>query len=111
MHGEYECAGNIHELCAIAHTSSHQQWWPFLRCLNYQGRNQIGLEDVSKKCARIVGLDWDGSGIAACVAGEEGRRLLHESIENSKRRQITWAPVSFHSLAFSHAFHTVRAVR
>ncbi|GAB1519762.1 hypothetical protein RhiTH_002831 [Rhizoctonia solani] len=89
MHGEYECAGNIHELCAIAHTSSHDEWWPFLRCLNYNGRNQIGLEDASRKCARVVGIDWDKSGIGACVAGDEGKRLLRESVEYSKRNQIT----------------------
>ncbi|KAG9126032.1 hypothetical protein FRC07_005150 [Ceratobasidium sp. 392] len=88
MHGELECAGNVHELCAIAHTSSHQEWWPFLRCLNYQGRDQIGHEDVSRKCARIVGLDWEQSGIGACVEGDEGKRLLRESVEYSKREGI-----------------------
>ncbi|KAG8714826.1 hypothetical protein FRC11_006923 [Ceratobasidium sp. 423] len=88
-HGEFECAGNVHELCAIAHTSSHDEWWPFLRCLNYQGKDQIGLEDVSRKCARVVGIDWDDSGIGACVSGEEGKRLLRESVEYSKRNQIT----------------------
>ncbi|EUC66448.1 gamma interferon inducible lysosomal thiol reductase GILT protein, putative [Rhizoctonia solani AG-3 Rhs1AP] len=89
MHGEFECAGNVHELCAIAHTSSHNEWWPFMRCLNYHGRSQIGLEDVSRKCARVVGLDWDQSGIGACVSGDEGKRLLRESVEYSKRNHIT----------------------
>ncbi|QRV87776.1 gamma interferon inducible lysosomal thiol reductase GILT protein [Ceratobasidium sp. AG-Ba] len=88
MHGEFECAGNVHELCAIAHTSSQEQWWPFLRCLNYQGRSHIGDENMAKKCARIVGLDWDQSGIGACVGGDEGKRLLHESVEYSKHEHI-----------------------
>ncbi|KAG9091876.1 hypothetical protein FS749_016167 [Ceratobasidium sp. UAMH 11750] len=88
MHGEFECAGNVHELCAVAHTSSHKEWWPFLRCLNYQGRDQIGHLDVSRKCARIVGLDWDQSGIAACVEGDEGKSLLRESLKYSKRNNI-----------------------
>jgi hypothetical protein len=79
----------VHELCAVAHTSSHREWWPFLRCLNYQGRNHIGDEGTSRKCARIVGLDWDQSGIGACVEGDEGKRLLRESVEYSKQQQIT----------------------
>jgi len=87
-HGPEECLGNIHELCAIAHTPSSQQWWPFLQCINYEGSSRIGLDKVSRDCAAVSGIDWEGSGIAKCVSGKEGRKLLRKSIKRTKKMGI-----------------------
>jgi len=87
-HGPGECLGNIHELCAIAHTPSSQQWWPFLQCINYEGSGRIGLDKVSRDCAAVSGIDWEGSGIAKCVSGKEGKKLLRKSIKRTKKMGI-----------------------
>jgi Gamma interferon inducible lysosomal thiol reductase (GILT) len=79
MHGPEECAGNVHELCVAKYTASSSVWWPFLLCLNHQGRNRIGTETGAKHCAELTNIDWVGSGIEACVKGSEGPRLLRES--------------------------------
>lgn len=43
---------------------------------------------MSRDCAKVAGIDWEGSGIAECVAGEEGKRLLKESIERTRELGI-----------------------
>ena len=80
MHGADECAGNVHELCVAKYTTSSSVWWPFLQCLNSQGRDRIGTEKAAKDCAATTKIDWVGSGIEACVKGPEGPRLLRESV-------------------------------
>jgi len=80
MHGTDECAGNVHELCVAKYTTSSSVWWPFLQCLNSQGRDRIGTEKTAKDCAATTKIDWVGSGIEACVKGPEGPRLLRESV-------------------------------
>ena len=91
-HGPEECLGNIHELCTIAHTpktpTSSEWWWAFLQCINYEGRNRIGLDKVSRDCAALHDIDWDESGIAECVSGDEGKTLLRESIGRTEELGI-----------------------
>jgi len=83
MHGPYECAGNVHELCVISRFPDQRTWWPFVNCLNYNGREQIGKEGTARKCAGVVGIDWEESGVGACVDGLEGSELLRDSVRNT----------------------------
>ncbi|KAK1224376.1 hypothetical protein PQX77_012672 [Marasmius sp. AFHP31] len=93
-HGRGECAGNVHQLCVKEH-SDFSHWWEFVNCNNYQGRYKIGTPETASKCAKAAGLDWDGSGIGECVGpnasgtGEEGVRLLKESVKLGKQMELT----------------------
>jgi len=90
LHGPSECAGNIHELCAAKH-APRRQWWPFVQCLNYEGRDKIGSIDTSKRCAKASGIDWEASGLGECIEGEEkaGYKLFLSSIERTQSLNIT----------------------
>ncbi|KAF5393670.1 hypothetical protein D9757_000043 [Collybiopsis confluens] len=102
LHGPEECAGNVHQLCAAEYTPL-DNWWEFVNCNNYQGRNkaclsytlpwtyidfrqQIGLPETAKQCAHIAQIDWETSGVGECAGldgsgrGTEGVNLLHKSI-------------------------------
>ncbi|KAG9317300.1 hypothetical protein JVU11DRAFT_1497 [Chiua virens] len=91
MHGLEECAGNVYELCAAKYHPS-SEWWPFLQCQNYQGRNEIGLPETAAKCAETVGLEWETDKARICAGedgqGEEGIKLLQESVQNSIQLSI-----------------------
>jgi hypothetical protein len=88
MHGQDECAGNVQQLCAKKYAPD--QWWDFVQCQNYQGRNKIGLPDVALKCARTAGIDWELSGVGRCAGldgsgtGKEGVALLQASVRASE---------------------------
>ncbi|KAH9918211.1 uncharacterized protein BXZ73DRAFT_53124 [Epithele typhae] len=87
-HGALECAGNVQELCAIAH-APFEQWWNFVHCQNFEGRYQVGRPETALKCAKAAGLDWENGGVGACAGasgdgkGEEGVRLLRESVRQT----------------------------
>ncbi|KAI0638055.1 hypothetical protein C8Q77DRAFT_1214969 [Trametes polyzona] len=109
MHGPEECAGNVHELCAIKYAPT-QRWWSFVQCLNFKGRSEIGKPETALQCAKTTELDWENSGVGACAGldgsgkGEEGVRLLQESvavtqemgIEKSCTVVINGKPVCIH---------------
>ncbi|KAI9066775.1 hypothetical protein FKP32DRAFT_1589297 [Trametes sanguinea] len=84
-HGPEECAGNVHELCAIKHAPT-KRWWSFVQCLNFQGRSEIGKPEKAIQCAKTAELDWENSGVGACAGvdgsgkAEEGVRLLQQSV-------------------------------
>jgi len=94
MHGPEECAGNVQELCAAKYAPI-EQWWEFVQCQNFQGRDKIGLPDVALKCARSAGIDWEQSGVGKCAGmdgsgkGKEGVKLLRDSIKSAKELEIT----------------------
>jgi Gamma interferon inducible lysosomal thiol reductase (GILT) len=95
MHGPEECAGNVQELCAAKYTPI-DQWWEFVQCQNYQGRDKIGLPDVALKCAESAGIDWKQSGVGECAGldgsgkGEEGVELLRQSIKSAHQLEIRY---------------------
>jgi len=94
MHGPEECAGNVQELCAAKHTPV-EQWWEFVQCQNYQGRDKIGLPDVALSCAHSAGIDWEQSGTGKCAGldgsgkGKEGVQLLQESVRSAHQLEIS----------------------
>ncbi|KIJ20012.1 hypothetical protein PAXINDRAFT_67920 [Paxillus involutus ATCC 200175] len=86
MHGAEECAGNVHELC-VAKYHPTSEWWPFLQCQNFRGRDQIGLPDTAVSCATTAGFKWENDQASECAGengqGEEGVKLLQASVKNS----------------------------
>ncbi|KAJ3930007.1 MAG: hypothetical protein NXY57DRAFT_1014076 [Lentinula lateritia] len=89
MHGPEECAGNVQQLCAAKY-SPFANWWEFVQCNNYEGRNKIGLPDTARKCAHTAQIDLETSGVGECAGldasgkGAEGVRLLHKSVALGK---------------------------
>jgi len=89
MHGPDECAGSVQQLCVAKYTNP-REWWSFVRCQNYQGRDQVGTPEVALKCARAVGIDWVEGGAGNCAGldgsgkGAEGVKLLQESVQATK---------------------------
>ncbi|KIM90789.1 hypothetical protein PILCRDRAFT_811268 [Piloderma croceum F 1598] len=85
LHGPDECAGNVQQLCVAKYTNP-TDWWSFVHCQNYQGRDRIGTPDVALNCAKIAGIDWEGGGAGDCAGldgsgrGSEGVSLLQESV-------------------------------
>ncbi|KDQ64492.1 hypothetical protein JAAARDRAFT_145274 [Jaapia argillacea MUCL 33604] len=94
MHGQDECAGNVHQLCVAKYTQL-SQWWEFVQCNNYHGRDKIGTPEVALSCAKTTEIDWEGSGAGQCAGidgsgtGEEGISLLRESVKNTQALNIT----------------------
>ena len=85
MHGPEECAGNVQQLCVNKY-APFENWWEFVICQNYQGREYIGEPDVALTCAKTAGIDWERSGAGQCAGldgsgkGSEGVALLKESV-------------------------------
>lgn len=91
MHGLEECAGNVYELC-VAKYHPTSEWWPFLQCQNFQGRDQIGLPETAVNCAATAGFEWETDEASLCAGkegrGQEGVKLLQESVRNSAQLGI-----------------------
>lgn len=88
MHGSYECAGNVQELCAVKHLDQ-THWWSYVKCQNFYGRDAVGTPEIALKCANAARFDWIESGVGKCAGvdglgrGDEGIALLKESVANS----------------------------
>ena len=100
MHGPYECAGNVQELCAAKYLDQ-QQWWSYVKCQNFYGRSQIGTPDTALKCATVAKFDWVESRVGPCAGvdglghGDEGIGLLQESVKNTIELGIEWVGLFF----------------
>lgn len=85
----------MQQLCVAKYTNL-EDWWSFIQCQNYQGRDSIGAPEVALNCAKIAGIDWVSSGAGECAGvdgtgkGEEGVRLLQESVQATKSMDIKY---------------------
>ncbi|KAK0546387.1 hypothetical protein OC846_005281 [Tilletia horrida] len=103
-HGDAECAGNVHQLCVadalrpsragrdfdLSPSQAQLKWFDIVACMNY-GKARIGDESLIKECLNTVkgGPTWDGpDGISECVNGKRGRKLLLDSIAETKKLDI-----------------------
>ncbi|KAI0736196.1 hypothetical protein C8Q72DRAFT_768944 [Fomitopsis betulina] len=77
-HGPSECAGNVHQLCAMKYASP-SAFWEFVQCQNYQGIEKIGRPDTALKCASTAQIDWVSSGAGDC-AGLDGSGRAREGV-------------------------------
>lgn len=79
QHGKNECIANIIESCAIAHSSSTEQWFGFLNCFEGAYQNDWRLTGAGTKkmeagadtCAKKMNID----GLDTCYTGPEGIKL------------------------------------
>ena len=84
MHGRQECAGNVQQLCVNKYAPA-SNWWEFVKCQNYQGRENVGLPEVVFKCAKTADVDLLAGGAGRCIGldgsgtAAEGVALLRES--------------------------------
>lgn len=84
MHGPEECAGNVQQLCVNKY-APFTNFWEFVKCQNYQGRENIGTPEVALKCAKTADIDWEVGGAGRCAGldgsgkGSEGVALLRAS--------------------------------
>jgi hypothetical protein len=73
--------------------TAQQDWWEFVQCLNFEGRDHVGDEGVSSKCAEITNIPWenvveDGKvirrGLQECIQNPSyGLKLLKTSVKNT----------------------------
>ncbi|KAF7433429.1 hypothetical protein PC9H_005381 [Pleurotus ostreatus] len=93
MHGAQECAGNIQQLCVSKYTTA-QEWWAFVQCQNYHGRESVGDPDLALSCAGASKIDWEGSGVGQCAGNDasgkapEGIAMLKESLQLAQNLDI-----------------------
>ncbi|KAG0709625.1 hypothetical protein DFH29DRAFT_792799 [Suillus ampliporus] len=90
MHGPEECAGNVQELCAAKYHPA-SEWWSFVQCQNFQGRDNIGTPDTARNCAKAAGIDWENGKAGRCAGeggGTEGIQLLQQSVKDSIAARI-----------------------
>lgn len=91
MHGQEECAGNVQELCAAKYHPT-SEWWSFVQCQNFQGRDNIGTPETALNCANAAGIDWENGKAGQCAGkdgrGAEGIQLLQQSVNDSIAAEI-----------------------
>jgi len=94
LHGPEECAGNVQQLC-VAKYATKEQWWDFVQCQNFAGRENIGKPEVALRCAQVAQIDWETSGAGNCAGldgsgkNSEGVQLLHDSVRLMQGLEIT----------------------
>ncbi|KXN86262.1 hypothetical protein AN958_10124 [Leucoagaricus sp. SymC.cos] len=94
LHGPEECAGNVQQLC-VNRYATKEQWWDFVQCQNFGGKDAIGKPEVALRCAGAAQIDWETSGAGRCAGldgsskGLEGVQLLHESVKLGQTLNIT----------------------
>jgi hypothetical protein len=88
-HSLFLGAGNIHQLCVQSHIPDLDTRYSFVTTQNYLTPSRIGELDYAKRCAQAVRIDWEGSGVAKCVDGKEGTRLLKRSVKRINELGIT----------------------
>jgi Gamma interferon inducible lysosomal thiol reductase (GILT) len=97
MHGVEECRGNVQELCAMHVADTQEDWWNFVQCLNFEGREDVGDPGLAERCAGLTYVPWydetDGArtrtGIKSCAEGQQGKDLLKASVIQTQRLGIT----------------------
>jgi hypothetical protein len=117
MHGPEECAGNVQQLCVHKY-APFQNWWEFVKCQNYQGKEAIGGSDVALKCADTAGIDWETSGAGQCAGldgsgkGSEGVALLKESVLLGQKMNVKCVLFELFSNSCSYKYYqTGKAAR
>jgi hypothetical protein len=91
--GPSECAANVQQLCVDKYAESPSQWWQFVMCQNYNGRDRIGESSLARQCIRSARIDWEG-GVDECIGtddsgpGEEGVELLQDNVRAAHDAEI-----------------------
>ena len=97
LHGHEECEGNVQELCAVSRADSQEDWWNFLQCVNFEGKDSVGDKALAERCAGVANIPWEDEtsngvttrrGVKGCVESQEGKDLLRASVKQSQKLGI-----------------------
>ncbi len=91
MHGPTEVQGNVVQLCANE-LGDQKQWMSFLSC-QFKGSEWRKIPEGWEKCATEAKLDV--AKMKACYEGEQGKKLITDSVEFSKAKKATGSPTIF----------------
>jgi hypothetical protein len=106
MHCQIRTAIRLVVICAMCQVclTFAQSGPTFTNAFSYEGRYKVGLPEVALKCAETVGISWEKSGAGECAGmdgsgkGEEGVRLLRQSVQNSEKLGITYVSTNKRSI-------------
>jgi len=87
LHGENEVKGDIAELCLEKYYSENHKYMDAAVCM---AENTKDIPNNWKDCAAKAGLDT--SKVQKCIDGEEGKKLLSESIKRSNAARASGSP-------------------
>lgn len=72
--------------------SSQQDWWHFVQCVNFEGKDNVGGLALAKRCAGLAYIPWEDEvghrGMRSCVESREGRDLLKASVRQTENLGI-----------------------
>ena len=83
----------MQQLCVAKYAPSN--WWDFINCQNFEGRDKIGQPELAVKCGAVININWNESKVGECAGqdgsgqGAEGIKLLQESIAETAKAGIT----------------------
>ncbi|KAI9638194.1 uncharacterized protein MKK02DRAFT_22219 [Dioszegia hungarica] len=86
-HGALECVGNAHQLCLHKHLPL-PTFYANLGCQNRDFAD-IGKLSLTKRCADASGVDWNASGVGACIEGSEAEALLQNNLAQTIADGVT----------------------
>lgn len=88
LHGQVEVLGNIVQLCAAKYEPEK-----YLDMITCQNENANAIPGNWVTCAKKYSLDEES--IKTCYEGEEGKKLLSESIKKSEEVKATGSPTIY----------------
>ena len=76
--------------------NTQQDWWNFVQCLNFEGKEDVGDPALAERCAGLTYIPWTDekrgdvtrSGVKSCASSQYGRDLLTASVQQTQRLGI-----------------------
>ncbi len=90
LHGESEVKGNIAQLCLAKHYPENHKYMDAVLCM---ADNMKEIPGNWEDCAAKSGLDT--AKLKTCIDGEEGKKLLSDSIKRSNAARASGSPTIF----------------
>jgi len=90
MHGEDEVKGDLVQVCAMKHYPDVSKYMAFISC---QNKNQRSIPNGWESCATKAGLDV--AKLKTCYEGDEGKKLLAESVARTNKRGARGSPTIY----------------
>jgi hypothetical protein len=87
LHGENEVKGDIAQLCMAKHYPENHKYMDAVFCM---ADDQKNIPTNWKNCAAKAGMD--AAKIQTCIDGDEGKKLMGESIKKSNEAKASGSP-------------------
>ncbi|PIU10740.1 hypothetical protein COT27_01525 [Candidatus Kuenenbacteria bacterium CG08_land_8_20_14_0_20_37_23] len=88
LHGASEVEGDIYQLCVKK--QDPDKFWDYIKC---QNKNYQDLKLSFESCAKENGIDYGI--LKTCADGEDGKRLLSDSIKKSEAVSAAGSPTFY----------------